>query len=336
MGYTKVLVEVLNGNDRTKPSTWSSVEDFWYLSEQDQEQLFEEISLRTNTKSAIKKLIRLWNPLEQFSQDADQIRQAPTSRPSLGSGTPQGQQIKTVEPRKKFETRFPTYKNNIWNFLQELNTFVIKENVTKKETELVIRMSIPENILEEFKTKQADSMDTKWDASVHRNSGKEIDSVEKIQEIIESLTTDITKTKERRRCIKCQIFMEENSPKHLARCDKCHAKIKKEEQEQRERAGKQEEKGKSKEETLVCFHCGKQGHSKPKRKDASKAQTPAGKKSQESFQARFSNFRQMLSQMDTAPDGEDSDFNFIKSLMFRMATTQDTVMDIINQHSRKE
>eukprot|EP01080_Neovahlkampfia_damariscottae_P000376 gene376-6790_t len=164
-------------------------------------------------------------------------------------------------------------------------------------------------------------------------NGKEIDSIKKIQEIIESITTDIKsetfftdskkETKERRRCIKCQVFMEKNRPKHLAKCDKCHAKIKKVEQKQRERAGKQEEKVKRR----------NVGHSKPKCKDASKAQIPAGKKTQESFQAQFSNFRQMLSQMDTAPNGEDSDFNFIKRLMFRMATTQDTVMDIINQHS---
>jgi hypothetical protein len=108
-----------------------SLEDLWYLPEEDRKDVLKGVHYKP--KADIYHFLKIWNPSKTLMLN---------------------QNIKSEEEgkiRNKFDMKYPTYKGDSWTFLQELDAFMEQEDVTVKETFMVVKKSISLKYLPEIK-----------------------------------------------------------------------------------------------------------------------------------------------------------------------------------------
>jgi hypothetical protein len=188
MNVTQEFIDMLNSEESQNITGWTffskgktlqeemekyeiSPTEFWYLDEDSRKQILDGVNIKVRPK--INMVMKHWNP--EFKTSLEDFPGYPkkgtlTEKPSKGTvATVQGTTLETSNKSKirdKFETPYPKYKKDNWKFLDELDKFIFKENISKDELKTVIKKSIPEDALENIKAYE-EELKQEWKIETH-------------------------------------------------------------------------------------------------------------------------------------------------------------------------
>jgi hypothetical protein len=136
--------------------------EFYYLRETNREEILNGMHFKI--KAHLNYFFKYWKPFHKTTMET-----FPNSKTKKDIKI-QKIEINSQEPkiRKDFgKAKFPVYRKNVWNFVKEMNSFMMVEQVLLQEQKAVFLKSLPVNSLIEFSKVENLLTTEKWEIEKH-------------------------------------------------------------------------------------------------------------------------------------------------------------------------
>jgi hypothetical protein len=122
-----------------------TLELLYEFSDTERTEILKEADVSTSVVATLRKIFNVWRPGMKVAKELWILADSDPKTVSVGSAKIN---LNTTKIRNKFESKYPRYTGDFFNYFKELDGFMRKEDVKPEETLLVILKSLPEDNLD--------------------------------------------------------------------------------------------------------------------------------------------------------------------------------------------